>query len=209
MPKFQKSRGIIFDVPETIWNELKELKCPACRSRQDCDVLEDENGIIDTECLRDLVESLKDGVLDQEIAEFIIDFELEMGGLEGRPVHNEYIFVIGGEKYTAVSYGMQSSEESLGFSQLVYKNDKEVEDQSAEREETKPYRSAHLDLDHIQGPKGDSLSVLCPHCDKEFLMTFSGLEGDPDYIEVAWGKNREEMERNQKEQDDDWGDEEE
>jgi len=45
---------------------------------------------------------------------------------------------------------------------------------------------------------GETLSFKCPHCGKEVVVELKALEGDPDTIEVYWGKSPKEIEDKRK-----------
>jgi hypothetical protein len=45
---------------------------------------------------------------------------------------------------------------------------------------------------------GEVLSFRCPHCDKEVVVQLKALEGDPDTIEVYWGKNATDIAKKEK-----------
>ena len=45
---------------------------------------------------------------------------------------------------------------------------------------------------------GETLIFNCPHCGKEIVIELKALEGDPDTIEVFWGKNFNEIEEKRK-----------
>ena len=53
-------------------------------------------------------------------------------------------------------------------------------------------------LDLIRLPSyrrdGEKRSVKCPHCGKDIAVDVRRMEGDPDIIEVWWGKNFDEIE---------------
>jgi hypothetical protein len=45
---------------------------------------------------------------------------------------------------------------------------------------------------------GETLSFKCPHCGKDVVVELKALEGDPDMIEVYWGKDAAEIEDKRK-----------
>ncbi|KPV62664.1 MAG: hypothetical protein AOA65_1713 [Candidatus Bathyarchaeota archaeon BA1] len=53
-------------------------------------------------------------------------------------------------------------------------------------------------IHHIQSPIGEDVCFRCPHCGKEIIVRLRALEGDPDTVEVYWGKDSKEIEEKQK-----------
>ncbi|MEW6069075.1 MAG: hypothetical protein AB1485_00505 [Candidatus Thermoplasmatota archaeon] len=48
-----------------------------------------------------------------------------------------------------------------------------------------------VDIDRLC--RGETLFFNCPHCSQKTVMEFKALEGDPDRIEVYWGKSLKEI----------------
>lgn len=51
---------------------------------------------------------------------------------------------------------------------------------------------------HIQSRVGETLHFKCPHCMMEIAVELRSLEGDPDVVEVYWGKDSQEIEEKRK-----------
>ncbi len=65
-------------------------------------------------------------------------------------------------------------------------------------DENKEKLFCSIQIHHIQSPIGESFVFDCPHCKKEIIVLLKALEGDPDYVEVYWGKDWDEIEKKQK-----------
>jgi len=52
-------------------------------------------------------------------------------------------------------------------------------------------------LHHLESRVGEAISFKCPHCEKEITVHLQSLEGDPDTVEVYWGKDSKEIEEKQ------------
>lgn len=55
-----------------------------------------------------------------------------------------------------------------------------------------------VQIHHIQSPLGESFTFKCPHCGKEIIILLKAMELDPDYVNVYWGKDWDEIEEKQK-----------
>lgn len=55
-----------------------------------------------------------------------------------------------------------------------------------------------VQVHHIQSNVGEYISFKCPHCGDEIIILLRSLEGDPDTVEVYWGKDLKEIEEKQK-----------
>jgi len=58
-------------------------------------------------------------------------------------------------------------------------------------------KASFLRAHHIQS-LGEGTSFKCPHCRREIIIYLKSLEGHPDFIELYWGKDWEEIEEKQK-----------
>ena len=52
-------------------------------------------------------------------------------------------------------------------------------------------------LHHIESRVGEAICFKCSHCGKEITVHLRSLEGDPDFVEVYWGKDAKEIEEKQ------------
>jgi len=55
-----------------------------------------------------------------------------------------------------------------------------------------------VQVHHIQSRIGEAICFKCPHCGKEITVHLRSLEGDPDTLEVYWGKDPQEIEEKQR-----------
>jgi transposase-like protein len=51
-----------------------------------------------------------------------------------------------------------------------------------------------IQVHHLQSRIGETIHFKCPHCGKDLTVELKSLEGDPDAVEVYWGKDSKEIE---------------